>query len=61
MKRIYELAILVEDKPVVFSMEVDESLKPNRLVDDATVCKWRGRLKAIAYAMFEKETVNDRT
>jgi hypothetical protein len=55
MKRIYELTVRVDGKTVVFSMETEEDMKPNRLVDDLTARKWRGRLTAIAYAMFEKE------
>jgi len=55
MKRIYELTVQVDQKPVIFSMEVDESLKAKNLVLDATVGKWRKSLTAVAYTMFEKE------
>jgi hypothetical protein len=55
MKRIYELTIQVDQKPVVFSMEVDESLKAKNLVPDVVAGKWRKSLTAVAYAMFEKE------
>lgn len=60
MKRIYELTVPINGKNVMFSMDVDESLKPTILIDDATANKWRSRLKAIAYSMFEKEK-NDHT
>lgn len=57
MVRVYQLEVLVNGRPVKFSMDADSELSPSQKIDDATANKWRARLEAIAHSMFKENVV----
>lgn len=55
LKNIYKLNLLANGKPVQFMMNVDESLKPVRIISNKITDEWHCKLQGLVEYMFGKE------